>query len=780
MGPQRRRVAIIFMTDKLRKLTQNILFRLILVIIFLAITLNFIYPLPSTKSYSKTIYSNNGTLLNAYLSEDDKWRMRTNLDEVTPDLVKAIIEKEDGWFYWHPGVNPISIIRALAQNVFSGTRVSGASTITMQVARLLEPADRTYWNKFLEILRAIQLEIHFSKDEILEIYLSHLPFGGNIEGVKSASFIYFNRPPDKLSLSQSILLTIIPNDPNKLRLDTKNSNTLMRRNIWIDKFIDEEIFPVQDLKDAKDEPIIFARYEIPNIAAHFSRNISTKFKDDQIISSLDLSIQYKSESLLKKYVNQVTGKGVTNGAVIIIDNQNANVVGYCGSADFYNNSISGQVDGITSVRSPGSTLKPALFAYAIDNGFVTPQMKLLDIPTDFGGYEPENYDLKFYGDVTAEFALANSLNIPAVRLLREVGMNNFLNLLERSGFETISNSKSKLGLSLILGGCGVTLEELTRLFASFASKGNLPKLNYTFTTEEIESINIFSEESAYIIGKILIKNERPDFPAEFLFTTKQPRIAWKTGTSYGKRDAWAVGFNPNYTIGVWMGNFDGKGSSHLSGAEMAVPLLFDLFNAVDYDSQNEWFEFSKNLRTRKVCAETGLLPSKFCTNLIDDYYIENHSPMTRCTLDRELFVNEDETLEYCPECLPNVGYKKVAYPFYDPELTLWQKRNNINIKRPPKHNPDCSAKFSSEGPKIISPSNEFEYLIEKGNEEEILLQAASDPNVKTHYWFINDKFYKKGFPSEKIFMKASNGKIKITCMDDRGRETTLNVLLRSY
>jgi penicillin-binding protein 1C len=213
---------------------------------------------------------------------------------------------------------------------------------------------------------------------------------------------------------------------------------------------------------------------------------------------------------------------------------------------------------------------------------------------------------------------------------------------------------------------------------------------------------------------------------------------------------------------------------------MAVPLLFDLFNAVDYDSQNEWFEFSKNLRTRKVCAETGLLPSKVCTNLIDDYYIENHSPMTRCTLDRELFVNEDETLEYCPECLPNEGYKKVAYPFYDPELTLWQKRNNINVKRPPKHNPDCSAKFSSEGPKIISPSNEFEYLIEKGNEEEILLQAASDPNVKTHYWFINDKFYKKCSPSEKIFMKASDGKIKITCMDDRGRESTVNLNVNFY
>ncbi len=768
------------MIDKLKELASNNLFRLIVFFILTTIILDIFFPLPELKPYSKTIYSKNGTLLNSYLAEDDKWRMRTRLDEVTPDLIEAIIEKEDSWFYWHLGVNPVSVIRALVQNISSGKRVSGASTITMQVARLLEPAERTYWNKFLEILRAMQLEFHYSKNEILEIYLSHLPFGGNIEGVKSASFIYFNRPPDKLSLSQSILLTIIPNDPNSLRLDIDTKNAKIKRDEWIDRFIEDEVFKKQDLLDAKDEPIISARYEVPNLAPHFSRYTADKINSDQINSSIDLSIQNKAETLLKKYVDRVKGKGVTNGAVLIIDNSNSNVVGYCGSADFFDESTSGQVNGITSVRSPGSALKPALYAYAFDYGFLTPQMRLLDIPTDFGGYEPENYDLKFYGDVTTEFALSNSLNVPAVRLLRTVGISNMLNLFERAGFETIARNKNKLGLSLILGGCGVTLEELTRIFSAFASKGELHNFSYIKTGKKDGGVKIFTEESAYLIGRILSKNERPDFPAEFLFSTKQPLIAWKTGTSYGKRDAWAVGFNTNYTIGVWMGNFDGKGSPHLSGAEMAVPLLFDLFNSIDYDSKNEWFEVPQNLRIRKVCTETGLLPSKYCKNIIEDYYIENHSPNLQCDLYKELFVSEDETVEYCPECLPKEGYKKVAYPFYDPELTLWQNRNNIQVKRPPRHNPDCSARYTSEGPVITSPSAEFEYFIEKGNEEEILLQAASDPNVKTHYWFVNDKFYKKCVPTEKIFLQAKEGKLKITCMDDRGRETTVKVKVSGY
>ena len=619
-------------------------------LLFVVVLLDVIFPIPGLKPYSKTVYAKDGTLLSAYLSEDEKWRMRTRLDEVSPDLKKVIIKKEDDWFYWHFGVNPFSVIRAMFQNIISGKRISGASTITMQVARMLEPADRTYINKFLEILRAFQIELHYSKDEILEIYLSHLPYGGNIEGVKSASYIYFNRPPDKLSLSQSVLLAIIPNNPNKFRLDKDAAAADKERNKWLNIFKMKKVFDSRSLDDALDEQVGSNRYTINNAAPHFCGVVARRYKQDQIYSSLDLSVQRSAEKILLSYVNRNKTKQVGNGAVIIVDNKTNSVAAYCGSADFYDNSSSGQVNGIAALRSPGSTLKPILYSLAFDLGELTPEMKLLDIPTDFGGYEPENFDLKFNGSVTAKYALSNSLNIPAVRLLQKTGMDKFISLLQKGGFEDIADNKKSLGLSLILGGCGVRLEQLTKFFTVYSQNGKLFPLNYLKEEKIINGngVRIFSEGAAYLTGMILTSNVRPDYPAEFLFSSQHPVIAWKTGTSYGKRDAWAIGFNPDFTIGVWMGNFDGKGSPELSGAEMAVPLLFELFNSIDSNPQKLWFDKPKGIYQREVCSETGLIPSETCSNKVVDYYIENISPNKKCDLYKTLYVNEEETIQYCP------------------------------------------------------------------------------------------------------------------------------------
>ena len=771
------------MIDKLKPYLKSKIMIGIAAFFMLIILLELLFPLPMQKPYSKEILARDSTLLTAYLSTDDKWRLHTSLDEISPDLIKAIIEKEDKWFFWHPGVNLFAVVRAFYSNIVSGEVVSGASTITMQVARLLEPAKRTYLSKFLEMLRAFQIELHYSKKEILEMYLSMLPYGGNIEGVKAASYIYFNRPPGNLSLAQSVLLAVIPNDPNSLRVDKSIDDAVKQRNVWLRRFGEDEVFPITDITEAIEESLTPNRYAMPVTAPHFSAYMNTNFKDDIVYSTLDLSKQRTAEKLLLNHVRRVTGKGVSNGAAIVIDNLNSNVVAYCGSADFYDDKISGQVNGITAVRSPGSTLKPALYAHAFDSGLLTPKMRLLDIPTDIGGYEPENYDQIFHGSVTAEFALVNSLNVPAVRLLEQVGFNQFLDVLTRGGLQTIADHQYQLGLSVILGGCGVKLQELADFYTTFARKGKLLPLRFTIDdADEDSGINVFTPGASYLIATILSNNERPDFPNILLNSTKLPRIAWKTGTSYGKRDAWAIGISPRYTIGVWMGNFDGKGSPHLSGAEMAVPLLFDLFNSIDYDSDTRWFgpSYEYDVLRRDVCAETGLLPSDNCANITQDYYIENISHNKRCDLNRVAYVNDNETIEYCTECLPDSGYKKIVYPSYEPELTLWYIRNNVQIKRPPPHNPKCSARFSGKGPKIISPSPDYEYFIEEDNPQQILLQAASDASVKTHYWFINDKFYKKCDPSEKIFFSPAKGEIKISCMDDRGRENTISINVKSY
>ncbi len=758
-------------------------------LLFMIISLDLIFPLPAQKPYSKVIYAKDGTMLTAYLSRDDKWRMRAHLDEILPYLIKAIIEKEDKWFYWHPGVNPVAIIRAFIQNAVTGKRVSGASTITMQVARMLEPGDRTYFKKIGEVFRAFQLELHYSKKEILEMYLSMLPYGGNVEGVKAASYIYFNRPPGRLSLAQSILMAVIPNDPNSLRVDRNNLNASAMRNKWIKKFMSEDVFKKSDLTDALNEPLNTGRYAIKNIAPHFCLYIAQNYRGSQIRTSLIPSIQNTAGNLLLNYVKRVRSKQVSNGAVIIIDNKTNSVAGYCGSADFNDYYSSGQVNGITSIRSPGSTLKPVLYTMAFNRGLLTPQMKLLDLPTDINGYEPENYDLKFHGQVSAKFALINSLNVPAVRLLQQVGLVQFLSVLEKGGFTDIEAQKKSLGLSVILGGCGVRLEQLAGFYTVFANKGVLYPLNYLAAEKKDKKISIplFTPGAVYLTSQILASNERPDFPVEFLSYTNLPKIAWKTGTSYGKRDAWAIGYNPDFTIGVWMGNFDGKGAPELSGAEMAVPLLFELFNSIDYKSgyrgngsEERWFAKPNEVLEREVCSETGLLPTQNCGSLISDYYIKKVSPNKRCDLYRTMYVSSDEKISYCTECLPDSGYKKVAYPDYDPELTLWFLKNKIPFKRPPPHNPYCTAKFSGNGPKILSPSGDYNYYIEKGSNQQIMLMAASDPSVAFQYWYINDKFYAKTKSGKKLFYSPVEGPVKITCLDNLGRKMTIKTDIKFY
>jgi penicillin-binding protein 1C len=458
------------------------------------------------------------------------------------------------------------------------------------------------------------------------------------------------------------------------------------------------------------------------------------------------------------------------------------VAAYCGSADFYNRSASGQVNGVRGVRSPGSSLKPFLYAESFNTGKYTPGMKLLDVPTDFSGYQPENFDEKFNGEVTAAFALGNSLNIPATRLLQETGLKDFISLLERGGFAEISNDKDKLGISIILGGCGVTLEQLTRFYTIFTNKGKLYSLNYLNDEKNHskDAVQIFSEATSYMISEILSNLKRPDLPKEYISSTRLPKIAWKTGTSYGKRDAWAIGFNPNYTIGVWMGNFDGKGSPYLSGTEMSVPLLFDLFNSIDYNNKVKWFTKPDDLLERRVCAETGLLPTKYCSGFANDFYINRTSHNRYCNIHEEIFVNNDSTIEYCPGCLPSDSFIKAVYPHYQPELEMWFKENGIEYKKQPPHNASCEMRFTDKGPVIISPSENYEYLVERNAKEEILLKAAPDAGIRAHYWYINNKFYRKSSPGENIFFKPVEGKYLITCLDDVGRDRSISVVVKYY
>lgn len=740
------------------------------------------YPLPEPKPWSQVVLAADGSLMSAFLSSDDKWRMQTRLDEVTPELIAALLEKEDRWFYYHPGVNPGAILRALWSNATAGKRTSGASTITMQLARMMEPKARTLGNKLKEMLRAFQLEWHYSKREILEMYLSYLPYGGNIEGVKAASYIYYGRPPEALSLSQATLLTVIPNRPNSLRLDQRRDLARAARDKWLRRFATREVFPAAQVTAALAEPVEAFRHAVPRRAPHVSRRLAANYPVPEIHSTIDPEVQAIAERLLANYVRRVRAKGISNGALLVLDNANSAVLAYCGSADYQDEAAAGQVDGIRAIRSPGSTLKPAVYAAAFDGGIYVPDTRVLDVPRSWNGYAPRNYDETFHGPMTVAHALRHSINTTAVQALVDVGFERFADVLEASGMKTVAQRRTELGLSVILGGCGVTLEELVRLFSAFAREGKAYPLAYTAEESGRPPLGkrLFSPEAAWLIADILSGVERPDLPLNAIAASTRGRIAWKTGTSYGRRDAWSIGFTPRYTVGVWIGNFDGRGVADLSGATIAGPLLFDVLNALEQGQPKREFARPRLVMQRDICTETGDMPSPQCSHRGKGYYIRDVSPRTVCTQERALYISADSAVQYCTGCLPVEGYVQHHYAVYPAELTLWYENNGIPYPQPPPHNPACTAAFDGPGPQITSPAPDLEYLVEEGSGQELLLQAASDARTTRHYWYIDGKFFRSAAPGEKLFFTPGQGQVKISCRDDQGRKAETVIEVRMY
>lgn len=731
--------------------------------------LNWIFPVPDKIEYSTIITDSKGEVMHAYLTKDQKWRMKTNLDEISPLLRKTIIEKEDQYFYHHPGVNLFAVGRAFVMNTVKWKRTSGASTITMQVARALEPGQRTFFRKIREMFRALQLEWKYDKDEILQLYLNLVPYGGNIEGVKSASILYFKKNPDHLSLAEITALSIIPNRPSSLVMGKNNDLIVKERNRWLKKFADDKVFTQKEIQDALSEPLTATRGVVPRLAPHFSRMMKQR-NLDIVNTYININTQLKIEQLVQDYTRSLTLKNIRNAAVIVIDNETHRVISYVGSSNFNDTTDGGQVNGAHAIRQPGSTLKPLLYGLCIDEGLLTPKSIISDVSVNYEGYAPENYDRRFNGYVTMEYALEHSLNIPAVKGLGLFGKDKFVQRLASCNFEQVKKDQKKLGLSMILGGCGSTLEELTAMYSGFALEGKFTSpYYYVDTTVQHKTVNLLSSAAAFMINETLSKVNRPDFPLNWQSTEHMPKIAWKTGTSYGRRDAWSIGYNKKYTVGVWAGNFSAAGVPELSGANIATPLLFRIFNTIDYDSDQEWFSQPKDCDIRMVCSETGLPPGDFCTNLVTDFFIPLISSNTKCNHLKEVMISADEKISYCVSCMPESGYKKKLYKAISPEMQNYFEENKIAYARIPPHNPDCEKIFKDGAPSITSPKNGAEYLISKKNPDPIQLSCNTANDVSKVFWYINDKFYKTTEARSRQFFVPEEGPVKISCTDDKGR-----------
>jgi penicillin-binding protein 1C len=733
-------------------------------------------PLHPDIAYSQVILAADGSILHASLTPDQKWRIKADINDISAILQKTIIYKEDKYFYYHFGINPVAIARAAFKNLIRGERTSGASTITMQVIRLLHPKQRTYFNKVIEMFMAMQLELHYSKQQILQMYLSMAPYGSNIEGVKAASLLYFGQSPQALSLAQIVTLSVIPNNPSLLRPGINNQVIIKERNHWLSYFGKKHLFEKSVITAALREPIEMTRQEAPADVPHFSRQIAVRFRGSSSVSTfIDRRIQEMLENILFAEVRHTSNMNITNASAVIIDNKSGNIVAYAGSADFADAGSQGQVDGVIALRSPGSTLKPYLYALAIDKGIITPKMKLNDIPSNFNGYRPENYDQTFRGPVSMEQALEQSLNLPAVKLADEIGIDYFKESLEKAGFNWIGKHRRQLGLSIVLGGCGVRLIELTALYVAFANNGLYRPLRWTSEQPRDKPVALFSPEAGFMVTEILTQLRRPDLPTQFDNSVHMPHIAWKTGTSYGRHDAWSIGYNPAYTAGVWMGNFNGQGVAELNGSDFAAPLLFKIFNSIG--GSQRWFTQPKGIDFRLVCAESGMPPDTFCRDHVMDYFIPGVSSNQKCRHMKEVFTDPGATKSYCTTCLPANGYLTSLYPDFSAEVLAYFDEQHIPYRKIPPHNPLCSRIYECNAPSITSLTDGMEYMLAKPAKQQLMLGCAAENGVKKVFWYIDNRFYKSSGPSEKLFFTPSAGNIKISCSDDKGRNSDIRIIV---
>ena len=734
------------------------------------------------KPPSQAIYDKDGRILRVFLSPDEKWRMPCRLDEISPYLKKATITVEDRFFYQHPGINPWSLIRALYLNIKHGKIISGGSTITMQVARMMEHRERTLFSKIIEIIRALKLELYYSKDEILEFYFNMAPYGGNIEGIEAACYYYFQKSPAEISLSQTALLTAIPNSPRQLNPERHPQRVKEKRDEMLKYLWKRRVVTDQEYSRSVSEEMVIENPGMPFSAPHFTDLAHRCYPNKmRMHTTLDREIQGKCEVTLRKHLRKWRSMGITNGAVVVIENKTNSLRGLVGSYDFFDESNSGQVNGAISPRSPGSALKPLLYAYGIDKGLITPSAILCDVPVNYAGYTAENYDGKYHGVVTAREALVRSLNVPAVLLLAKVGVPDFIFFMQEGGISTINPNQVSFGLSLILGGCDVKLIELANLYSTLANRGKYRPVRYCRDEPLRGGKRILSAGASYIITELLAEVVRPDLPVYWEFSLDRAKVAWKTGTSYGHRDAWSVGYTKGFTVGVWVGNFDGRSTPELVGAQIAGPILFDVFDAISGKDEHKWFTRPVSVSTRKVCARSGMVPNEDCCHTVEESYLPGVSPTGKCRIHETVYIDEKTGYRLCKSDLQERSYKRKVFEVWPPEVATWMERNGYPLDKIPSLLPVSQRIMAGKGPIIRSPDASCQYRVRRGvslEYQKILLDASVENSVNKIFWFLDGELIWSGDPGIKTFIYPEVGEHLLVCQDDHGRSTSVKLVIR--
>lgn len=722
-----------------------LIFPLFLVCLYFAVP----PPVPLfSADYSTVVIDEKGEILRAFLNTDEQWCFPPRTDIPVPEkLEKAVLSFEDRYFYYHPGINPFALARAFYHNWVSGRIVSGASTITMQVARLMQPKKRTYCNKAREMLQALRIELHYSKEDILRLYLDHAPYGGNIIGCQAASLRYFQKMPKDLTWGEAAILAVLPNAPGEVSPFSNQEQLRRKRNRLLARLRDDGVIDKETCDLALLEAIPAAAVPFQMRAPHLAQFL--KGAHSGIIkTTIKKELQEQTEDLVHQHVVYLRRKGVRNGAAVVTETRSGKVRAYVGSQDFFDTAGHGQVDGVRAPRSSGSLLKPVLYALCIDEGIILPQTLIKDVPSYYGAFSPCNADETFNGLVPAKEALVKSLNVPAVRLLYTYGPYPFYHVLKSAGLTTLFRASDDYGLTMVLGGAEVTLWDMAMLFRGFGNAGRFRPLHVLADGGDEKrgdaSSPLISPAACYLTLDMLRELKRPG--AEYYWEQYQNQwpLAWKTGTSYGQRDGWAVGVSPEWTIAVWVGNFDGEGNANLSGARCAGPLLFDIFNALPKNVEQSWFEKPQvDFVPAEVCLDTGFLAGPHCEKRIIVDVPRHMKPMKMCPYHQSIYVTEDEQHQVCSLCWEPGHYKHVRRLVYPPDVTQYLRERGQIISAIPPHKPYCVAHTETLPLQIVYPQEKSRLWVPRdfdGILQKVALQVAHREAGRMLYWYMDDRF----------------------------------------
>ncbi len=775
------------------------LFLLIYTTLILTICLIIIrsWPRPSLSAgvpVSTAVLDRDGRLLRFTLAADQRYRQWLPLNQISPALIDAVLLHEDQHFYQHPGINPISLVRA-SISTFSGNARLGASTITMQLARIRwRLHTRSVSGKVIQMLRALQLELCYSKQSILEAYLNLAPYGGNIEGVGAAARIYFDKPARELSLPEALALAVMPQAPNRrgrFVIDDRGIITL-GKNLHAARarlFTRWQTQHGQDrqLQASMDLPLrIRTSAKLPFAAPHFVDRVLAAqslygTRPPELATALDRRLQRLVERRVASHLQREQRHGLNNASVLIVDSRDMSVVSLLGSANFFDPRIAGQVNGTAAQRSPGSTLKPFIYALAIDQSQLHPASVLRDVPSSYGTYTPENYDGRFSGPVTATDALNRSRNIPAVTVASRLRAPDLYDFLRTAGVRNL-RSEQHYGLALVLGGGEVSAEELARMYATLAGDGKLRPLRFRSDDPIDSGTALLSPEAAFITLDMLRKNPRPG--SALASDLAQWPIAWKTGTSWGFRDAWTAGVIGPYVVIVWVGNFSGQANPALIGVETAAPLFFsiaDAMRAAGFEVAPQRVQ-APRLKRVEICLASGDLPNAHCPARGQAWFIPGVSPIRISNVHRPVAIDITSGRVACGPFDPATMRIEV-FEFWSSDLARVFAQAGLPRRRPPA-GADCGGAVSWRGsaPQITSPLRATEYRLHFDGRPQagIALSATTDADANQVYWFADNAFVGNAASGQILnWTPAQAGRIALLAVDDHGRSQRREVVIEA-